>query len=187
MEFLKETLINPKRTGAIAPSSRQLTSLILEAAELEANQTVVELGPGTGVFTGEILERLSPGGQYIGIEINPVFARELKERYSEAVIYHGSAADIKSYLQELGEPACDRIISGLPWSVFRADAQESLLATLHEHLAADGVFVTFSYPPFHHLPRGRSFRTLLGQTFRTVEKTETVFNLPPAFVYICRK
>lgn len=160
---------------------------MLSESNIQPGQLIVELGPGTGVFTNDILETLPANCQYIGIEINETFANHLQETYPDTTIHHGSAENICRYVNEAGRDQCQRIISGLPWSAFRPHKQEDLLANIYEALAEDGLFLTFSYPPFHHLPRGRAFRDKLKSTFSAVRKTDTVFNIPPAFVYVCKK
>ena len=42
--FLREFIIYPKATGAIAPSSNRLSELITDIAELSKAEAVVELG-----------------------------------------------------------------------------------------------------------------------------------------------
>ena len=56
-DFLKEFIIYPKMTGAIAPSSHRLSELITDIAELSKADSVIEFGPGTGVFTEKILKK----------------------------------------------------------------------------------------------------------------------------------
>lgn len=187
MNFLKQSITHPKSTGAIAPSSSQLAELICRKAEIRSGDVVVELGPGTGVFTERILSVKPADSQYVGVEINNDFVEHLQEAYPEATIHHGAAEDLQEILAAAEQDSCDRIISGLPWAAFHPDRQMNLLETLHDALSSDGRFLTFSYTPFHHLPRGRTFRSALGDTFSTVHKTDTVFNLPPAFVYVCEK
>lgn len=187
MKFLKEIAAHPKKIGAIAPSSKQLSKLIIDSAEIEENDVVVEVGPGTGVFTREILEHVSDNGRYIGVEINEEFVNHLRQQYQESLFHHGDAADIVSYLAMDGYDTCEKVISGLPWVNFTESKQLKLLQSIHQALSKDGVFVAFSYTLFHHLPRGKTFQSSLKKIFSEVKRTNTVLNLPPAFVYICRK
>lgn len=187
MNFLKQSIIHPKSTGAIAPSSSQLAELICRKARIRSGDVVVELGPGTGVFTEQILSIMPADSQYLGIEINEDFVVHLQETYPQAAIRRGAAEDIQMFLDAVEQDKCDRIISGLPWAAFRPDRQTNLLETLHDTLPEGGLFLTFSYTPFHYLPRGRAFRSALEDAFSTVHKTNSVFNVPPAFVYVCEK
>ncbi|PRP96638.1 hypothetical protein TUN_33020 [Bacillus sp. M21] len=55
--FLSEFIKNPKNTGAIAPSSKILATKMVDTINFETAKCIVELGPGTGVFTKEIIKR----------------------------------------------------------------------------------------------------------------------------------
>lgn len=55
MYFLKEFIKNPIKTGAIAPSSKYLSKLITDTANLENKKCVVEFWSWNGVFTKKIL------------------------------------------------------------------------------------------------------------------------------------
>ncbi len=68
--FFLQAIKHPLSVGAVAPSSQNLSKLMLDHADLPAASGVVELGPGTGVFTREILAQLESGVPFIGIEQN---------------------------------------------------------------------------------------------------------------------
>ena len=59
---------------------------------------VVELGPGTGVFTKEIIQQISTRTVFFSLEISETFVKETKHNCPDATIYHSSAIDIKKYL-----------------------------------------------------------------------------------------
>lgn len=187
MSFILQTIKEPKNTGAIAPSSKQLAKLIVEHANITDADTVVELGPGTGIFIPEILQHLAPRATFFGIEINHDFAELLRTKFPDVDIEHGSSAHITEYLHKRGIENCDRIISGLPWTGFDNALQEQLLAAASDALCDGGIFVTFSYYPLNHLPRGTSFHNILQKYFSDVTKSKIVPNIPPAFVYVCKK
>lgn len=187
MSFILHALFRPQSTGALAPSSKRLARLIVGRAKLAQARVVAELGPGTGSFTGEILGALRPDAAFFTLELNPAFADMVRARYPRVNTITGSAAELGLHLKALGHAECDRVICGLPWTAFPPDLQASILGDIVGALAPGGLFLTFAYAPLHHLPRGRSFRRLLEQKFASVTLTETVLNLPPAFVYVCRK
>lgn len=187
MAFITETMLQPKSIGAIAPSSKILARLITKNADLEHAKVVVELGPGTGIFTDLILRKIPEDGVFIAIEQNERFVKIMRAKHPTVDTIHGSAEHIGRYLGERGIGSCDRIISGLPWASFDARLQELLLSKIHESLSPDGVFLTFAYYPLNYLPRGRSFKRQLCHYFKNVRQTNVVLNLPPAFVYVCNK
>ena len=161
---------------------------MVEGTGLEEADVVVEYGPGTGAFTGLILERLKPGALFFAIEKNPVMAREFKRRFPEVTIYNDSVGRVEAFCTELGAEAVDCIICGLPWASFTSRLQEELLGATCRVLRPGGRFATFAYLQGLLLPSGRAFKRRLYTYFSTVTTSRTVWrNLPPAFVYRCVK
>ena len=56
--FLKRFLANPGIVGALMPSSSALCKEITSHINIESAEAIVELGPGTGVITDEILAKI---------------------------------------------------------------------------------------------------------------------------------
>lgn len=56
-QFIKQYIKNPKFVGAIAPSSKKLAAAMMQPIDFEKAKCIVEFGPGTGVFTEEIMRR----------------------------------------------------------------------------------------------------------------------------------
>ncbi len=187
MAFLLEAFTNPQKTGAVAPSSKRLARLFARHADLASAKVVVELGPGTGALTGEIEKALGDGTEFFTLELNPAFAEVMRRRFPTVRTITGSAAELSQHLAELGHKTCDRVVCGLPWTAFPPTLQEEILTDVVKSLAPGGLFLTFAYSLLNLLPRGRNFRAMLRKHFSSVVLTETVLNLPPAFVYVCRK
>ena len=105
--------------GAVAPSSKYLTKKMLGGLELVNADVVIELGPGTGVFTERLLELIGPKTTLLVIEINETFYENLKTQIKDprAIIVKGSATDLDLYLKQVDKKEADIIISSLPLSV----------------------------------------------------------------------
>lgn len=187
MNFLKQFISEPINTGAIAPSSKNLSQLIIKMAQLKPENVIVELGPGTGSFTKEILKEIKDTKKYFSIELNKNFVNYLKSKFFGIDIIHGSAEHIFRYLKERGHDNCDRVVSGLPWTSFNSEIQEKIISNVAESLSDNGLFLTFVYSPINLLPRGRLFKKKLYKHFKYVKRTKIVLNFPLAFVYICKK
>ena len=69
--FLREFLSRPATIGAIAPSSTFLAKTMIESLPLSQATAVAEYGPGTGIFTEQILREISADTKFFAIEINP--------------------------------------------------------------------------------------------------------------------
>jgi phospholipid N-methyltransferase len=178
----------PTRTGAIAPSSRRLAEVMTSEMGLAGAETVVELGAGTGVFTRLIAERVKPGATVLAFEIDARLARQLDGKIPGVRIVNDSAERIAEHLAAAGRASADSILSGLPWAVFPRELQQTLLTSVLGALRPGGLFATFAYIPAAWFPPGRRFRAMLAGGFASVETTRVVWgNVPPAFVYRCRK
>jgi phospholipid N-methyltransferase len=186
--MLRTFLRRPWRTGTVVPSSEGLAKLMVEDMGLEAAETVVELGAGTGVFTRLIGERVKPGALVLSFEIDPALAVTLDGRIPGVRIVNDSAENLESHLGAAGRSSADAILSGLPWANFSHGLQERLLRAVVAGLRPGGRFATFAYIPAAHFPPGRRFRALLEASFPRVATTRIVYrNFPPAFVYRCEK
>lgn len=186
--FAREFVRNWKTVGAVLPSSTALAHRMVEAANVPHARRVLELGPGTGAFTGVIKDCLPHTGNYLGIEMNAVFVEKLKERFPgfEFAAAAAQQFDFDSYLPP-GEGFC-AIVSGLPWTAFPEALQREILDHVMCRLKPGGCFATFAYYGLHKLPAGQHFRSLLEQQPGRLRTTEVVWgNVPPAFVYVVQK
>jgi len=186
--FFRQFLCNPGQTGAVAPSSTGLASLIADSGDLESASVVIEFGSGTGVLTECILAKLAPRADFFAMEINPLFAELTQRRCPGARVVRDSAVNARRYLDELGHAHCDRIVCGLPWASFPEPLQKELLETILDVLPPGGRFLTFAYLQGLLLPAGQRFRRRLKANFSRVTTTRTIWrNLPPAFVYCAER
>jgi phospholipid N-methyltransferase len=187
-QFLKQFILRPTHTGAVAPSSDGLAHLITTTADISNASTVIEFGSGSGVFTEKIHQKIPAGSLFIVMEINPHFAEATRKRCPEVIVYQDSASNAKKYLYESGLKVCDCIICGLPWASFSEELQNELLDTIIDILKPGGKFLTFAYLQGLLLPAGIRFKKKLKTRFRQVIKTRTVWrNIPPAFIYCATK
>jgi len=116
--FLAAFVRRPFDTGAIAPSSTHLARVIVDEMGIEDADTVVELGPGTGVFTKVIQDQLKPGARFLSFEINPDLARTLSARFPGVQVVNDSVENLAHHLKAAGRHEVDTTISGLPWAAF---------------------------------------------------------------------
>ncbi|OXM73260.1 methyltransferase domain-containing protein [Amycolatopsis thermalba] len=179
MSITREFLRAPAHTGAIAASSRRLAAAVVAGIGVERAAHVVELGPGTGVFTEALLARLRPGARLTAVEVNPRLAGDLARRHPGVEVITGSAEHLAGHVR-----AADVVVSGLPWSLFPGDRQDRVLDQVGEVLAPGGRFATFAYLHAAWLPAARRFEAALARRFGFVGRSRVVWgNLPPAFVH----
>ncbi|MEI6279417.1 MAG: rRNA adenine N-6-methyltransferase family protein [Verrucomicrobiae bacterium] len=186
LRFFREFLRSPGSVGAVWPSSPALARMIVRAANVAAADFVLEIGPGSGAFTGPILQSLRPGARFVAIEKSPDLARSVAGRFPSVHVVSGCATELAAHLDGHGTP--DSVVSGLPWAAFGEPLQDAILRQVTSALHPDGTFATFAYFGPHWLKAGRAFRKKLEAHFREIRRTPVVVaNLPPAFVYFCRK
>jgi len=187
-KFLREFLRHPSTIGAIAPSSTALARLIVSEIKPASTSVIVEYGPGTGMFTAEILAKMRPGCRFFAIEKNPRMADIFKQRFPRVRLFVDSVENLPLILADEGISSVDYIISGLPWASFDTALQKKLMDVTVAALRPGGEFLTFAYIHGLMLPAGRRFRNLLHGYFPKIELSPIVWrNPPPAFVYRCIK
>jgi phosphatidylethanolamine/phosphatidyl-N-methylethanolamine N-methyltransferase len=183
LRFLSEFMREPLQVGAVWPSSRALARLVADCCEIKSGATVVELGPGTGAFTGPILKRMNGRGRFLAVEINSNHASILRRRFPQCEIIEDSAENLHRHLN--GERA-DCIVSGLAWGTMLPRTQHQIFRAILKSLASGGQFIAFAYVHAAWLPTSWRFRQRLVRHFKRVETTPIVWrNLPPAFVFRC--
>ncbi len=187
LRFIKAFLTSPGSVGALWPSSPRLARAMVEASEIHKADCVVELGPGTGAFTGEILSNLRRGASFAAVEKDTALARAMTKKFPSAKVIEGCATRLGEHLEAARMEKPDVILSGLPWAAFGGDLQARLLGEIRSVLRGGGVFTTFAYYGPHRLQAGRRFRKNLEAAFGTIQRSPVVIaNFPPAFVYTCR-
>ena len=177
LTFARAWASAPRRTGAILPSGDALAKLI--TAQITPNTgPVLELGPGTGVFTEALLRRgLRQDGLTL-IESAPAFARLLQLRYPQARVLPIDACDlIAARLYE--DRPLGAVISGLPLLSLPAETVERTLRGAFAYARPSAGFFQFTYGPFCPVPRPILDRLGLAAT----HVGWVLRNLPPASVY----
>ncbi|MCU0689389.1 MAG: hypothetical protein MUE97_06595 [Phycisphaerales bacterium] len=190
--FAKAFVFSPGTVGAIAPSSQALAAAMVRGVDFSDMRAVIEYGPGCGSFTGAIRAAAPKGVKYFAIELSPKLAERFAAAHPDARLYIGSATEVAEFCRQenlSGHVCVDAVFSGLPFASFGVDLQRSILERTVQVLRPGGIFRTFAYSGFSALtPAGRRFRKLLHKHFGSVTMSKTVWkNLPPAFVYSCRK
>lgn len=181
LAFVRAWLADPLRLGAVAPSSPALADLITSEIT-PASSPVIELGPGTGVFTRALLARGVPEEELVLVELNARFARILTSRFPTARVLRMDAAKVGQVDLFKGGRA-GAVVSGLP---FRSMTPRQIMATLEGafgHLRADGAWYQFTYGLRCPVPRGMLERLGLEAT----RLGRALANVPPAAVYRIRR
>lgn len=188
LKFFKCFLSNPAKIGALCPSSEHLCEEIVSKINLDKADVIVELGPGTGVITRSIIRSAKPDCRILAIELDPDFYQQMCRNFAEIEVHNDNAGNLGEILRKAGLDKANAIVSGLPWAIFPEELQRQILRNIADNLTDDGYFTTFAYVQGVVLPAGLRFKKLLKESFSKVETGKVVWrNLPPAFIYRCKK
>ena len=146
------------------------------AAAANISGDVLELGPGSGVFTTALLQRGLQPARLTAIEYDGVFASDLRKRFPGICILQGNAL---SFPALTGTIRFSSVISGLPLLNYAMADRQTLIAAALAAMPKGAPFVQYSYgwnAPVS-APQG-AIVTLATRVWR---------NLPPAAVWVYRR
>jgi phosphatidylethanolamine/phosphatidyl-N-methylethanolamine N-methyltransferase len=177
LAFFGQIATRWRETGALAPSSRRLARAMASCVgQVDDDAVLVELGPGTGVFTKE-LTRSFPANRVLAVEFNPVFVRNLQRDVPRAEIVEGCASHLPRLLAERGVAPgrVGAVLSGLPLLLMPRDLSRSILSAVAQVLEPGRPFVQFTYSE-------RAWRRFRPEGFRPCASRRVWLNIPPAVV-----
>jgi phospholipid N-methyltransferase len=181
LAFVRQFLRNPRELGSITPSSRFLTRAIVEEIDFASRRRIVELGPGTGVFTRELLGRLTADGALLALDTNADFVQRLRQELPDRRlrVVQASAEAVQAQVAAQNWESADVVISGIPYTLLPRATTAAIVRASHRVLAPGGLFVAYQYSPY--------LRPFLRGTFGSCRLKLVVRNLPPAVVFVSRK
>ncbi|MEI7958921.1 MAG: rRNA adenine N-6-methyltransferase family protein [Verrucomicrobiota bacterium] len=181
--FFKRFLARPLQIAFLVPSSRTLTRKVAEKCDFSQPRILVELGPGDGPHTREIVRRMHPESRLLLIEIDPVLADVMRKQFAHdnrVEVIETDAAFLKEELNKRGLEHCDYVISGLPFSMFNVPTKRRILHAIYESLAPNPRSAFVTYQCTHELKRHATM-------FARVKSEFCLRNLPPIFVTVYHK
>jgi phospholipid N-methyltransferase len=159
---------------------------------------ILEVGPGTGSVTREIVRRMMLGDRLDAVEINACFVRLLEERLEQEKVFRpwrDQVQVIQAAVEDLiGESVYDHIVSGLPLNNFPVVQIREIFATYNRLLKPGGTLTYYEYvlvrqlktPFVNRRERRRLFRVgrVVGGYIRDfqVRRDRIFLNVPPATV-----
>jgi len=204
-DFFRECRRHFRNTGAIMPSSRFLArALVSELRRPRGPSRILEVGPGTGSVTREILRYLQPGDQFDAVEINRHFIDVMQRRLDQDWSFHRYRDQIHlihAAVEELiGEGVYDFIVSGLPLNNFPVSQVRQIFRAYDRLLKPGGTLTYYEYVFIRQLKTPfvdrRERRRLwgvgqvVGGYIRNyqVRRQRILINVPPATVrHLCFK
>ena len=198
-DFFRESRRHFRDTGSFLPSSRFLAHAL--ASELRRKREpgrILEVGPGTGSVTSEILRYMMPADHLDLVELNDHFISHLQRRFDQEMKFwlrRDQASLIHSAIEKLpGEGIYDYIVSGLPLNNFSVAQVREIYRVYDRLLKPGGTLSYYEYvlirqlkTPFsNRRERRRLYRVgrVVGDYIRAYQvRSQRVFmNVPPAIV-----
>jgi phospholipid N-methyltransferase len=199
-------------TGAVLPSGRALAAalsrFVREGGSSDAKRNgdaqprrILEVGPGTGAVTAQIIKDMRSQDRLVLVERNDEFVAHLRDRLPELVsdqsgrdrisLVHAPIEDLPN-----NEPF-NVIISGLPLNNFTVESVEQILSKLSRLLAPGGTLSFFEYVAVRRAKalvcssadreRLRGIARVLGGFLKSEVRRDIVLtNVPPAWVHHVR-
>ena len=149
--FIREFGRTFDTTGALVPSGRFLARALARPLRQHPGgpMRILEVGPGTGAVTQEIIRHVRPEDRLHIVELNERFVSVLRRRFAaeprfhrvaeQTSIFHAPVQDLKA-----DEPY-DYIVCGLPFNNFPADLVESIFGHMFDILRSGGCMTFFEY------------------------------------------
>ncbi|MCU1707915.1 methyltransferase domain-containing protein [Xanthomonas hortorum pv. pelargonii] len=175
--FFREWITAPCSVAAIIPSGRALASII--TSELSARTgRVLELGPGTGVFTQAMIDKGVQEKNLVLLEYNATFSALLTQRFPRASLLQMDVCDLES-LPRIDGAYVDAVVCGLGLLNMPAHQVAAILRGAFLQLKPGGRHYLFTYGfkcsvPAHILDALDLEAVKIGRTYR---------NVPPATTY----
>jgi phospholipid N-methyltransferase len=214
--FLGQFFRRYHTTGSVLPSSRALARALCRFVDpgatkqagspdngsADAPRQILEVGPGTGAVTAQLVRKLRSNDQLTLVELNDDFVRHLQHRFETEPDFQAVAprSQIKHCrLEDLpGEHCYHLIISGLPLNNFEVNEVEGILKVYERLQASGGTLSFFQYIAIRRAKaivsgsKGRARLRGIGQALDRILKHQEIHrdwvwpNLPPAWVHHVR-
>ncbi|MBE9916376.1 methyltransferase [Paenibacillus donghaensis] len=176
--FLYKFSQAPKQIGSITPSSAFLAKKMLESVDWNQVGHIAELGAGTGAITKYIEAVNLKHAHVLLFEKDSLLRSQIAESFPAYSCYE-DACKLTEALQNEQIEQLDCILSGLPFFNFPQDLRDQLMEQIVTSLKPGGLFIAFQY--------SQQMRKQLSSLFDIEHIHYVPLNIPPAFVYVCRK
>jgi phosphatidylethanolamine/phosphatidyl-N-methylethanolamine N-methyltransferase len=175
--FLGQAARRWRVTGTVTPSGRPLARAIVDGVgPIPDGGVILELGPGTGVVTRELVSRF-PRARVVAVEVLDAFADRLSGEFPEVAVVRGCASHLTDHLtkHDISPGEVSAVISGLPLLSLPDDLPQRILTSIKSVLRPGRRYVQFTYS-------ARAWRRFDVAGFDRLGTRRVWRNLPPAFV-----
>ncbi|APZ92267.1 class I SAM-dependent methyltransferase [Fuerstiella marisgermanici] len=166
----------PDDIASLAPSSAFLTRKLAGLPCVQNAKHIVELGPGDGGVTRDLLEAMSPQARLLAIELLPDLVEVLQSINDDRLIVeHADACELASLVETHHLKPVDVVVSGIPFSILDREPATQIIEAIYDSLTPGGTFVAYQVRD--------EINGLALKRFGEPEITWVPWNLPPVRLF----
>jgi len=175
--FFKTYLEQKNQVGSWVPSWPLLVNNMCRKIDFKNADTIVEFGPGNGVFTKKLLKKAKPSAKLFVFELNTNFYNVLKDKFDDPrmILLNQGAETLPEVLKAHNIDKVDAILSSLPLAMIPKEIKNTILDNSHNHLRKNGVFLQYQY--------SLNAKNDVKERYGKLRVNLIPLNVPPAFVY----
>lgn len=177
--FFKVWLSNARQVGTPLATSTWTGKAMSAQIDLSSGLPVLELGPGTGSITREILQRGVPQEKLVAVEYSPEFVVRLKQLFAHVDIRQGDAFNLCKALGDDAGRIFDCVISAVPLLNVPAAQRSEFVINALKRVPPGRPLVQVTYGALCPAPVPEGVKA---------ERIDIIFrNLPPAHIWTFRR
>ena len=171
-EFLKD-----KKVGAVFSTSKHVIKKMLVSIDFDKAKLLAEYGPGKGVITTHLLERMRKDAVLFVFETNEMFIKELLNIKDERLVINNEDAEYaRTILKNRYKiNKVDYVISTIPFTFFDRRKRKRVITKTYNLLNENGKFITYQYTGLIY--------QLIKQKFHQTRVIAAILNIPPAIIF----
>jgi phospholipid N-methyltransferase len=175
IDFFLAFLKNWREVGWPLQTSQAVAKKVCDAIDFQHAQRIIEVGPGAGSVTNEILKCMRPDAELIVFEINADLCKHLRAiPDNRLIVYNVSGFEMPELLLR----KADYVVSAIPIATLSGTAFDHFYQGVKHVLREGGACIQLQLSPWSYLK--------LKRLFETVSVAFTLLNPPPMFIYLCK-
>lgn len=150
--YLSRWLAHPTRVVSPHPSSARLSALVAAKAIRSEEETVLEVGAGTGAVSRAMVAAGLQQKRLAMIELDAAMCEHLRSEFPEATVLQGDARRPAALVPPVWEGRITSCVSGIPLLHWDLRQQRSFLEQIFSLMPGEPRLVQYSNSPRPPLP-----------------------------------